>query len=599
MKRYLVFFTVLTLIIGQFFVTLTMAVEMTHTPTARERILTTVYETKISGNTIEDGDTIDLTRFPEDGDPVTIRLEGGHNDTRHASYTILGNPNKTIKNFAIVVGEYTDLTIHDLNIKSAPSHGSDNASLKAYSTIHFNGGNNKLIIKGTNTVAGCEFYIYYENFGPAVGVGEGVALEISEDITGGTLDAMTSAGGLHGPVPIGSGQTRGHTYRSLPAGKITIKSGTINAEGPYVAIGSNSTSNEEDKSEVNIEGGTINASTYYYPSNRNAINANTINISNGKVTANGIECRQEINITGGRVIAYSNSSYYADIGSDDGSSTVTITGGSVYAEKFDIGQPTNGAANGNSTLRRNEVRGGMTGQTIARTVTAKEGFNDYIYTYDVADGNRAYLWLPEPSIETPSNLPDVICSFKKSTMIEIKISGLVRDITYYPTTDLPEGFALNQSTGVVTIAPATPAGTYIFGIKAVDSLERDITPRPFTVKIIIKDYDVIFDLGGTEKNVTVKGNVYGTIIPIANPTKEHFTFRGWYTADGKEFNPNDPIEEDTVVYAKWDGNLHDIPKGSSAISISSDEPPFKAIIKLINKDAGAIMYIGIEKSGKS
>ena len=63
-------------------------------------------------------------------------------------------------------------------------------------------------------------------------------------------------------------------------------------------------------------------------------------------------------------------------------------------------------------------------------------------------------------------------------------------------------------------------------------------------------YEVVFKTnGGSEiQNVTVKS---GNKLEVPEvPKKEGYVFEGWYL-NGKEYNFEDPIEEDITLVAKW------------------------------------------------
>lgn len=74
--------------------------------------------------------------------------------------------------------------------------------------------------------------------------------------------------------------------------------------------------------------------------------------------------------------------------------------------------------------------------------------------------------------------------------------------------------------------------------------------------------------GGTEiDSVKVSSGNYRVEKP-ADPTREGYTFQGWFTSDGKEFDFNTVIEKSTTVYAQW---LADVSDSSENESQSNDE----------------------------
>lgn len=73
----------------------------------------------------------------------------------------------------------------------------------------------------------------------------------------------------------------------------------------------------------------------------------------------------------------------------------------------------------------------------------------------------------------------------------------------------------------------------------------------FSVKTVAEMYTVTFDSnGGSEvEQQTVRAGE--TVVRPANPTKDGFTFRGWYTADGMLYDFTAPVTEDFTLFARW------------------------------------------------
>lgn len=714
MKKHIAFFmlTLFTVLItGQMSAKSAFAAT-THAPASRESIVTDAFLTSIGGTELASDDIIDLTQLPADGDIVTIRLVGGMAERSAKSFTVIGNKDTTINDIAIVVEGYVNLTIEDLNIASALNHGSTNAAITAYSTIHCQTGTNanlKLMLKGENTITASS---YSTNYGAAIGVPETAAIEISEVEEGGILNATSeyAHSSVKNIAAIGTGCGNSN------AGKITVKSGTVNAKAAgalYGMIGIGGPT----KAEINIEGGTVNAeggnapaikgnnitisggevnthcstsgnnsgngiygtsnstinitggvvnasgdsgySVYGIATDQNStinilegtINANsyasvygygiyvasssTINILGGKVNISGSSSsgyttagiymdntNSKLNIKGGTVNAqggtsggygiYGGSSNAVNIsggivtasggakaignGSTDAANALktTITGGSVSATTFDPGQPTNGEAYGSSLLERITITGDKN-QTLTAIAASKSGFDNYEYTYTLNDSGRAVIWLPEFAIETSASLPEAVLSFKNPPSVTIEIMGSFMEGLKFYSEDLPEGFSLDENTGVISIDPTVaPDVTYTFNIEVEDTFGR-VKEAEFTITPVVRDYEVTFV--SNEGETTHIGNIYGiTTFPNDPPQKEYFTFKGWYTKDGEKITADTPVEEDLTVYQKWSGNLHDMPEGSAVISVPQDEPPFKSILKLKNTTTGETAYIGVEKT---
>ena len=71
--------------------------------------------------------------------------------------------------------------------------------------------------------------------------------------------------------------------------------------------------------------------------------------------------------------------------------------------------------------------------------------------------------------------------------------------------------------------------------------------------LFTNEYTVTFDTDG--------GNAIQPVVIIdgafempANPTKEGYTFAGWYYADGTQYKDGDFIQENTTLYARWTEN---------------------------------------------
>lgn len=63
--------------------------------------------------------------------------------------------------------------------------------------------------------------------------------------------------------------------------------------------------------------------------------------------------------------------------------------------------------------------------------------------------------------------------------------------------------------------------------------------------------EVVFRKKNGERPTVKRVEKYTLLKKIKKPTKNGYTFQGWYTADGKKFNFSKTIRSYTVLYAKW------------------------------------------------
>ena len=110
----------------------------------------------------------------------------------------------------------------------------------------------------------------------------------------------------------------------------------------------------------------------------------------------------------------------------------------------------------------------------------------------------------------------------------------------------------------------------------------------------LKKSGLLSDKGVAEKNiiasVTVKlvdgektetRNVpYGETVALGQPSKEGYTFVGWYSENGEVFDPAVPLTEDTTIHAEWKKNAAPAPTPTPA--------PAPAPVDDDSVDAGAV-----------
>ncbi len=342
------------------------------------------------------------------GDGKTLTLKGG--DTM---------PTNPIKNVAFVFGSNNNITIENLDIKSADAHAdSSDSNKKGYSPLHFTGAGNTLTLVGNNTVTSGQtgFANYY---GAAVGVPSGAALTITDTSKG----SLTTTGGY------GAGIGGGHFGGA--GGNITINGGTVTAKGGGTAAGIGG-GNVGNGGSITINGGTVTANGGFYGAGIGGGSwgtGGTIAINGGKIQAKGGHfggagiggggnggAGGTITISGGTVTASGgagsdNAGSGAGIGGGGKSDvtpggdggTVVISGGSVKvtggAGAEDIGMGEGGANSGTLTDGTNPIylntltRSGLTNTAIA---SASYGTSGSYGTDDVQtdDSGKLYFYLP-------------------------------------------------------------------------------------------------------------------------------------------------------------------------------------------------------------
>lgn len=86
--------------------------------------------------------------------------------------------------------------------------------------------------------------------------------------------------------------------------------------------------------------------------------------------------------------------------------------------------------------------------------------------------------------------------------------------------------------------------------------------------------------GGTINYMTYDelGNIIelpaGTVMELPeNPTREGYTFGGWYYADGTPFDPSDPVLRNQMIYARWIDNTPYTPPYNPPEEIPEDPTP--------------------------
>ena len=153
------------------------------------------------------------------------------------------------------------------------------------------------------------------------------------------------------------------------------------------------------------------------------------------------------------------------------------------------------------------------GRTVVTDVITKESREE---TTDITLDDLDY---------TENTLADVISAIKNN----VKVNGASTNVTVTLTPDTALSTTKQTYTATV-VAPATK-----------DYLESSAT---FTITADISIYSITWDVDGVKTTVDY---AYGeTIVPPADPAKEHYTFNGW-----KDWVENSTASSDVTYTAQW------------------------------------------------
>ncbi|MDR0887687.1 MAG: hypothetical protein LBM39_00670 [Candidatus Methanoplasma sp.] len=403
----------------------------------------------------------------------------------------------------------------------------------------------------------------------AAGIGSGY------DAPGGNVTInggnVTATGGYYG-AGIGGGSSHASNLTGGNNSNITINGGNVTATGGYygAAIGGGYFG---DNSNITINGGNVTATG---GSSGAGIgggykgNNSKITITGGFVTATGVYRGAGIGsgsngddmvaiISGGTVIAIG-SEYAAGIGavmSYGTHGTITITGGSIYANNTDnppyeggMPRPTNGT---DPIYMNTFTIGDGAGQKNNYPITAKNiasapyyGLND---TFTNGNG-IVYFWLPESASKelvtlTADGLEHMNLFVRPSddgnaqTLYLYNISitsddhtetdyGVAKDFRVttvcsisafditYSLVGAPAGVTIDSNTGLITIQGTVPAGVYQFVVRATTIV--DDTDQNFTLTVIPSEYTITAN-ADSNSNITPSGS-----LTVARHGNKAFTF---------------------------------------------------------------------------
>ena len=141
------------------------------------------------------------------------------------------------------------------------------------------------------------------------------------------------------------------------------------------------------------------------------------------------------------------------------------------------------------------------------------------------------------------------------------------------------------------------------GEKKYDYLFKRITDEDGKVYERLYTYKVAFETGSDTKiDTQVLSNKTGYVaLKPTDPKLEGCSFKGWVTADGKDFDFNTVIVKSTTLYAKWTGS-----DGKDFISVISESSDGKTMlgtivftaVSLVILAAGVLVFVKLIGKGR-
>jgi len=537
--------------------------------------------------TIVDGSTDtfnDGYYYVEGTDTISSRIEVEGNVT-----LILGDGATLVCSSGITVGDGTSLTITvGGESKNFSGTGELLATGDAYSA-GIGGGEDEVC--GTVIVCGGTVTATGGDGGAGIGGGQSCGC-VGVTIYGGTV---TATGGSKGGAGIGGGGSTGY------GGTVTIYGGTVTATGVDggSGIGGGSSGNG---GTVTICGGTVTATGGERGGagigGGSSGNGGTVTISGGTVTATGGE-------------------YGAGIGSDRAGGTVTISGGTVTATGAGVG--IGGGYSGTVT-----INGGTINATITGNGTA---------IGSGSDGNSGAVTINGGTVNADASAGSIgIGGLKYNGEVTIKggevtvLGGSRAGIGGYNSNGV---VSIIGNAAVVTIiggsgnALSCSSATAIPGTGYQVSVDYGDASSPSTDEgdegseydllngtahlgankygKITFGYIVKFETNGGVKIASQTISKIGTAKATKpkNPTRGGYTLENWYADKSLTtlFDFDNPITQDTILYAKWTPITYSIAYeyGSASGATQLNKPTsaqFGDIIEISNPTCEGYVFKG-------
>ncbi|NMN02706.1 cell wall/surface repeat protein [Bifidobacterium sp. DSM 109963] len=234
------------------------------------------------------------------------------------------------------------------------------------------------------------------------------------------------------------------------------------------------------------------------------------------------------------------------------------------------------------------------------TLYAQWAGNKYDITYNPdggalpTDAPKTHTYGEETKLPTPTkdgytfdgwydeagNKVDAIPTDAKDMKITAKWTADEYDITYDPNGGtLPEDAPKTHTYGQETKLP-TPAkdgytfdGWYDEAGKKLDTIPTDAKDMKVTAKWTADEYGITYDPdGGTLPTDAPKTHTYGQETKLPTPTRDGYTFDGWYDEAGNKVDTIPAGAQDMKITAKWKGNEYDITYDPDGGTLPTDAP---------------------------
>ena len=137
---------------------------------------------------------------------------------------------------------------------------------------------------------------------------------------------------------------------------------------------------------------------------------------------------------------------------------------------------------------------------------------------------------------------------------ETELTGLTNEYMYGEGLILPTEVEGYEFAGWYTDAELTEES------KVTEILPTETGDKVFYAKVIIQEYTISFETNGGTEIAPITGE-YGTeVVKPVDPTKEHYTFEGWYSDETLEtkYEITTIPGEDITLYANWTADKHKI-----------------------------------------
>jgi uncharacterized repeat protein (TIGR02543 family) len=358
-----------------------------------------------------------------------------------------------------------------------------------------------------------------------IGLGDTTGITAKDTLTITGSGSLTATGGESTSTGLSFGI---NTYKDINISGVTVEAtGGAAGEQSY-GIRASTDINISGTANVTATGGTTQETSYGIRAYNDFTVSGTAKVNatggTGVMDSYGIMATNTLNVTGGTVVFS---------GETSAATTGSLTPAIAYIDE-------------NYADGRNKVRVNNT----AVNLTTVKYYEAYATAADL--GVTAVTITPE----TASIIPGAAVQFSAavtdtSAFDDFNISWSVSGAT---------GTTAISSTGLLTIDPAQAIGTVltVTATCAEDTAKYDTA----TVSVVEETFDVTFNTNGgsvVAKQTVAKG---GTATRPTAPTKEGYTFEGWYSDSTLEtlFDFNTPITANCTLYAKWTANPEPEPK---------------------------------------